>query len=47
MILLAIDTALGTSVAVVGDDVAVTLTFSNGSTLNVTAVARDIANYAG
>ena len=31
----------------VGDNVEVTLNFSNGSTLKVTAVARDIANYAG
>lgn len=31
----------------VGDEITVTLNFSNGSTLNVTAVARDISNYAG
>jgi copper(I)-binding protein len=31
----------------VGENIEVTLNFSNGSTLKVTAVARDIANYAG
>ena len=31
----------------VGENVDVTLNFSNGSTLKVTAVSRDIANYAG
>jgi copper(I)-binding protein len=31
----------------VGENVDVTLTFSNGTTTKVTAVSRDIANYAG
>ena len=31
----------------VGENIDVTLNFSNGSTLKVTAVSRDIANYAG
>ena len=31
----------------VGDDVKVVLEFSNGQKIDVTAVARDIANYAG